>query len=59
LWILTNIYAPCTTDGKMDFLDWFKRVHMLDYFKWLIVEDFNLIFSLKNGNKPGGMCRKC
>jgi hypothetical protein len=23
-WILTNIYAPCTTEGKSAFLQWFK-----------------------------------
>jgi exonuclease III len=27
-WILTNIYAPCTPEGKLDFLNWFKYIEM-------------------------------
>jgi exonuclease III len=42
-WIIMNIYAPCTPQGKIDFLNWFSNINMpLDKF-WLIVGDFNLI----------------
>jgi exonuclease III len=27
-WILTNIYAPCTTPGKSNFIRWFKNIVM-------------------------------
>lgn len=53
-WILTNIYAPCTPDRKIEFLDWFKRILMPDDEKWLIVGDFNLLRKLEDRNKPGG-----
>jgi exonuclease III len=54
VWILTNVYAPCTSEGKMAFLNWFKHIEMPDEVKWLIVGDFNLIRSQENRNKPGG-----
>jgi hypothetical protein len=22
VWVLTDVYAPCTTEGKVDFLNW-------------------------------------
>jgi len=53
-WLLTNIYAPCTPEGKVVFLDWFKRIVMPEDIPWLIVGDFNLIRSPENRNKPGG-----
>jgi exonuclease III len=53
-WILTNIYAPCTHEGKLDFLNWFKNIEMPTETKWLIVGDFNLLRAPENRNKPGG-----
>jgi hypothetical protein len=58
-WILTNIYAPCTSEGKLNFLNWFKNIDMTIETKWLIVGDFNLMRSPENRNKPGEICRKC
>lgn len=52
-WLLTNIYAPRTSDGKIAFLNWFKGISMPDDIRWLIVGDFNLIRSPDNRNKPG------
>lgn len=54
IWILTNIYAPCTPEGKLAFLNWFKHIDMPDEVKWLVVGDFNLIRSPENRNKEGG-----
>jgi hypothetical protein len=54
-WILTNVYAPCTDDGKASFLNWFKRISVPLDVKWLIVEDFNLTRSLENRNKSGNV----
>lgn len=53
-WILTNIYAPCTSEGKFAFLDWFHNIDMLDDEYWMIVGDFNLIRKPDDRNKPGG-----
>lgn len=55
-WFLTNIFAPCTSDRKIDFLQWFKGIAMPDDNKWLIVGDFNLILIRRpeDRNKPGG-----
>jgi hypothetical protein len=53
-WMLTNVYAPCTTEGRKDFYDWFKNIQMPDEQDWLIVGDFNLMRVLENRNRPGG-----
>jgi hypothetical protein len=53
-WILTNIYAPCSMDGRADFLQWLNEVDMPDDMDWLLVGDFNLIRRMRDRNKPGG-----
>lgn len=53
-WVLTNVYAPCTSEGKREFLNWFKNIHMPDNIDWIIVGDFNLLRSPDNRNRPGG-----
>jgi hypothetical protein len=52
-WILTNVCAPCTLEGKQEFLSWFKGINTPDEVKWLIVGDFNLIRCPANRNKTG------
>jgi hypothetical protein len=52
--ILTNIYGPCTLDGKLDFLRWFKNISMPDDQPRLIVGDFNLIRRPENRSRPTG-----
>jgi exonuclease III len=42
-WVLTNVYVPCTPEGKEEFLDWFHDIDMAVTIDWLIVGDFNLI----------------
>ena len=54
MWVLTNVYAPCTQEGKRDFLDWFKNIQMSDHVDGLILGDFNLCRSLADRNQPGG-----
>ena len=53
-WILSNIYGPCVSEGKRQFLSWFSGIQMPSNLNWLIVGDFNLIRSPENRNKPGG-----
>jgi hypothetical protein len=52
-WILINIYAPCTADGKVAFLNWFKNIYMPEEKLWIVSADFNLIRRPENRNKPG------
>lgn len=52
VWILTNIYAPCTPSGKKEFLAWFKNIQMPSDIDWLIVGDFNLYRNPEDRNKP-------
>jgi len=36
------VYAPCTAEGKREFLSWFQSIQMPAETDWLIIEDFNL-----------------
>jgi hypothetical protein len=57
-WVLTNIYSPCTPEGKQQFLDWLRNVDMADDCDWLLVGDFNLVRKPTDRNKPGEMFRR-
>lgn len=52
-WLLTNIYAPCSPQGKVDFINWFKHINMPDSIDWLIVGDFNLYRNPEDRNCDG------
>jgi exonuclease III len=53
-WIITNIYAPCTPQGKIDFLIWLHNISMPSDKLWLLVGDFNLIRRPEDRNKAEG-----
>ena len=53
-WLLTNIYGPCTDDGKQSFVEWMKNIVMPEEIDWLMVGYFNLMRSPDNRSKPGG-----
>ena len=53
-WLLTNIFGPCTDEGKLSFVDWLKNIAMPEEVDWLLVGDFNLMRSPANRNKHGG-----
>jgi exonuclease III/regulator of replication initiation timing len=53
-WILTNVYAPCTLEGRSNFLNWLNDIDMPEDTKWLIIGDFNLIRRPSDKNRPGG-----
>lgn len=44
-WTLTNIYAPCQDDKKLEFLTWLENTQIPNNADWLLVGDFNLIRS--------------
>lgn len=52
-WILTNIYGPCSVEGKRSFIEWFKQIHTPEEIDWLIVGDFNLMRKQEDRNKEG------
>ena len=35
-WILSNIYGPCDTEGRHNFLEWFRNIHMPVETDWII-----------------------
>jgi exonuclease III len=53
-WLLTNVYGPCTSEGKINLLNWMKDIQISQEVDWLIVGDFNPIRGPHNRNKPGG-----
>ena len=53
-WFLTNVYGPCTYEGKRSFIQWFKHYTAVVGENWLVVGDFNLLRKPENRNKPEG-----
>jgi exonuclease III len=54
IWVLTNIYAPCTSERKVEFLNWLHDFEMPKETEWLLVGDINLIRQPSDRNRPGG-----
>jgi len=52
-WRLTSIYAPCTPNGKREFLNWFKGQEATEDQDWIIVGDFNLLRRPEDRNRDG------
>lgn len=52
-WLLTTVYAPCTLNGKREFLNWFRNIVMPEEVDWLIVRDFNLLRKHEDRNRDG------
>lgn len=53
-WLMTSIYAPCQSEGKLAFLEWFNQLQIPPEEDWLVLGDFNLIRRPENRNKEGG-----
>lgn len=53
-WTLTNIYAPCQNDIKLEFLAWLDGVQIPEDADVLQVGDFNLTRNMEDMSKPGG-----
>jgi len=52
-WNLTNVYGPCTPEGKLEFIAWLKTVDLSDTEPWMILGDFNLYRRPDNRNREG------
>jgi hypothetical protein len=46
-WILTNIYAPCIPDGKLEFLRWFRDINISNDQFLIIMEILTCLGDLK------------
>jgi hypothetical protein len=53
VWVLTNVYAPCTPQGKREFIHWFKNIQMPDIIDWFTVGYSNLYRSPEDRNRDG------
>jgi hypothetical protein len=54
IWVFTNVYAPCTSDGKASFLNWLHDFELPEETDWLLVGDFNLIRRDSDLNRLNG-----
>jgi exonuclease III len=52
-WYLTNVYGPCTANGKVNFTNWLYDYDSSALDLWLVMGDFNLIRCPENRNRPG------
>lgn len=50
-WILTNVYGPCSTEGKTLFTNCIKSI---ETWMKIVLGDFNLLRSPESRNRPGG-----
>jgi exonuclease III len=53
-WILTNVYGPCTPEGKQNFTDWLRQIQMPEDREWIVLGDFNLIRKPEDRNRGDG-----
>lgn len=53
-WFLTNVYGPCTQEGRRNFLEWLESYSAHVDENWLLVGDFNLLRKPEDRNRPGG-----
>lgn len=54
---IVNIYGPCTSSTRPEFLDWLCSLDIGDEDDLVFLGDFNLYRSLENRNRPGGNIR--
>jgi hypothetical protein len=51
---VTNVYAPCDTEGRTEFIEWFMTLDYSLYDLWIVMGDFNMIRSTADRNRLGG-----
>jgi hypothetical protein len=52
-WFLSNVYGPCTPNGRADFTNWLYNLDASAYELWLLLGDLNLIRHPENRNRLG------
>lgn len=48
-----NVYGPCNTEGKREFVNWLTNVDFQHDEEWIILGDFNLYRFPENINRDG------
>jgi hypothetical protein len=48
------MYAPCTDNDQLQFLQWMHGIHIPSYENYMMAGDFNLIRSPQDCNRLGG-----
>jgi hypothetical protein len=54
VWVHTNVYVPCTPEGKINSLNLLHDIVMPDDTDWLLVGVFNLIRKASDQNRLDG-----
>jgi exonuclease III len=54
IFYVTNVYAPCDTEGRTEFIEWFMTLDSSLFDLWIIMGDFHMIRSTSDRNRPGG-----
>jgi endonuclease/exonuclease/phosphatase family metal-dependent hydrolase len=54
IFYVTNVYAPCDTEGRTEFIEWFMTLDYSLYDLWIVMGDFNMIRSTADRNRLGG-----
>ena len=39
IWYITNVYAPCSNEGRTEFVDWFLKLDSTIFELWIIMGD--------------------
>uniref|UniRef100_A0A0A9DE02 Endonuclease/exonuclease/phosphatase domain-containing protein n=1 Tax=Arundo donax TaxID=35708 RepID=A0A0A9DE02_ARUDO len=58
-WILTNVYGPCQTEERGNFIKWFRDIQVPDSVDWLVLGDFNFMRSPEDRNREGETQMTC
>jgi exonuclease III len=51
---LSNIYGPCSGEGRIDFVNWLENINVQHDELWVLLGDFNFMRSTENRNRAGG-----
>jgi hypothetical protein len=58
-WVLTNIYAPCSPEGRSKLLEWFHDIDYSDDCNWLVVGTLTLSRAQVAETDLVLICRAC
>ena len=53
-WTLISVYGSCQGEARDIFVSWLYNLQIPVGENWLVVRDFNFIWSTDNRNLPGG-----
>ena len=53
-WSLVSLYGPCQGPARDEFVQWLYSLDIQFGQNWLLLGNFNFLWSLENRNLPGG-----